>query len=159
MSIVNFSTFRALTGGVPDLLGLPTWPVASMRAGGFDTGFVMTLGVASPFETTITCTEYATDAVAGVDEYDWWFSQGAASGGPFIVSRRDAPPDTSSGSIKLELAPWALALYPDPFDLSAIEVLFFQVSAYVRRRSDGAIQRLDLLSFLRDYLTPKVDTE
>ncbi len=159
MSIVDFQSFREIAnpGGTPDLLGLPEWPIALVRANGFDTGFELIVGMTG---LEFSCNGFAADASPGIDEYDWFFSQGAASGGPFVVSRSDfALPDTNSGTFQFELAPWALDEYPDPFDLSTIEVLFFQVSAYVRRRADGAIQRLDLLSFLRDYLTPKVDVE
>lgn len=156
MSFLGYRAFRELAnpGGTPAADGLPEWPIALLRANGFDGGFEIENPDALPFR--VSCNEGAPDAVENVDEFDWFVSQGAESGGPFELSRATSlDPVSLSGSIVLSLSAWAAALYPTPFDVSTIEVLFFAVDLYVRRRSDGAIQRLDLRRAIYEANAPQ----
>lgn len=148
MIIQNWQTFRlTFSNGLPDdASGVPGWPVADMRAGGFDGGVVMT--TASP-PWVLTCNALAADAAPGVDEFDWYVSQPGGLGGPLAIARHDISGTTqNSGSIELTLSAWAAAEYPEPFNISTIPVLWAGIDAYVRRRSDGAIQRLDIQALL-----------
>lgn len=148
MIFSNWLTFRlAFSNGEPvDALGIPGWPLADMRAGGFDDGITIDTS-SSPY--VVTCNAVAADPVAGVDRFDWFVSSGAASGGSLVVARHDPSGTTqNSGSIAISLSASAEIEYPEPFDVSTIPVLWFAHDIYVRRRSDGAIQRLDVEAYL-----------
>jgi hypothetical protein len=161
MSILDYRAFRILAnpGGTLDALGLPEWPVASMRASGFDDG--ITVSSTSAFPMVLSCNALAADSVTSVDEFDWFVSQRTEVSGsePFVVAKYTPDTDTYSGSISLTLAAWASTEYPDPWDESMARVLFFAVDVYVRRKSDGAIQRLDLLAHVIDAVEAKTDLE
>lgn len=163
MAIVGYDVFREMAnpGGTVANDGLPEWPVASLRANGFDDG--ISVSPTDAFPMTLTCNAGAVDAVDHVDEYDWFVSQGKETAGQgvghFVVTRKPPGTDTYSGSIVVDLTAAAEVLFPDPFDVSSIEVLFFGVDVYARRRSDGAIQRLDLRRLVYAANAPKVDLE
>jgi hypothetical protein len=156
MIIENYSTFRTLAnpGGPLAADSLPEFDPANMRKLGFNGG--ITGNPLTSFPIELTCNAYATDAVDGVDEYDWFVSQqtSVVANKPFAVYRLDTG-GTRSGSIGLDLSAWAATEYPTPFDLSSIQVLFFAVDIYVIRRSDGAIQRRDMKAYLLDANSPK----
>jgi hypothetical protein len=164
MAILNYDAFRELAnpGGTLASDGLPEWPVASLRAGGFDDGF--DIEPTDSFPLTVTCNAGAADAVDEVDEYDWFVSQGGETAGVgsghFVVTRATSlDPITLSGSIVLDLTAAAEVLFPAPFSVSSIEVLFFGVDVYVRRKSDGSIQYLDLRRYLYTANAPTTDVE
>ena len=157
MIFTSWQAFRlAFSNGEPvDALGVPGWPVASMRAGGFDGGIAMDTS-ASPY--VLTCNAEASDPVQGVDRFDWYVSAGSADGGVLVVERHDPTVTTqNSGSIEISLTPAAAVEYPEPFDVSTIPVLWFAVDVYVRRRSDGAIQRLDVAAYLAALFGDRTD--
>lgn len=162
MIIANYSTFRYLANpaGAIGIDGLPEFDVTKMRDGGFNGGFV--LSSTSAFPLTITCNVGFADTVAGVDEYDWYVSQqtSVAADKPLAITRADNLPTNSySGKITVDLSAWADDENPDPFDLSTVRVLFFGIDIYAIKRSNGAIQRLDLMQFLIDTLSPKTGIE
>ena len=161
MIIENYSTFRSIAnvGGPVASDGLTEFDPTLMRSGGFSGGLV--LSSTSAFPIVVTCNANASDSVAGIDEYDWFVSQrtSIAADKPFTVSRKDTAPNTHSGRIELALSAWASAEYSDPFDVSAARVLWFGVDIYAIRRSDNAIQRIDMRKTLVDALSQKTDLE
>ncbi len=157
--ISDYSTFRMLAnpGGSFASDGLPEFDPSKMRANGFDDGIEV---AAVSFPLAISCNGGIPDTSFDVDEYDWYVSQrtNVEENRPFVVSRSDTFDTSYSGTILLEQSVWCADEYPDPFDLeSSVQTLFFGVDIYVIRRSDGAIQRLDLLKYLIDALSPKTD--
>lgn len=161
MIIENYSVFRfvANPGGAIGTDGFTEFDQTNMRANGFDGGIAVSS--TSAFPIVLSCNSQAADAVATIDEYDWYVSQktSVAVDKPFTVSRKDTAPNTHSGRIELDLAAWSSVEFPDPFDLSTVRVLFFAVDVYCIRRSDNVIQRLDLKKYLVDALSPKTDIE
>lgn len=162
MIIADYSTFRSIAnpGGslAPD--GLTEFDPSMMRANGFDGGIERISSISFPLK--LTCNGGDFDASPGVDEYDWYVSQGTsiAANKPLNVSRFDSLPSTSySGTILLQLESWAIPEYPDPFDLSTVRVLFFGIDIYAIRRSDASIQRFDLMGHLVDALSPKTNIQ
>lgn len=147
-----------------DLDGYYTWPVANVRlpASGFgDTGSTIT-GIPRPIYSTIggvsiTCNGGAFDAVPGVDEYDWYLSQ--CTDDParqlLFLQEPNILPNTCSGRVYLLAnaancradigssitsgGPTAIWIAPD-----AVGPLFTHKYLYVQRRSDKAIQWVDL---------------
>ena len=150
-------------GGSVGADGLTEFDPALMRANGFDNGIQVLSSLAFPLKLQCNSDSSPTyDASPGVDEYDWFVSQKTSTvdSKPFTVSRfDDLPANTYSGIILLQLRTWASLEYTDPFDLSVIQVLWFGVDIYAIRRSDGAIQRFDMLKYLTNELSPKTDLE
>jgi len=141
------------------------WPVEYMRVGdtaaafaGGITGFASTPYDGDAF--ILTCNAAAADAVYGTDEYDWYLSQrtddaasqylsiaqGPDGGGPW-----PAPQLSWSGACVI--TPTALAESKfgftvgaaTPIDPDVTRMLFRSCDLYVRRISDQAIQRADML--------------
>jgi hypothetical protein len=143
---------RVADGRFIDPDGIEGWPVANVRAGGFDAGFT---GFTVPYDgnpMTITINAGAADASPGVDEYDWYLSQRTdeASNQYFtIVQAPDSGGQSFSGSVVLDittLAQTEFGITPGTILTSAQLVnLFRKMSLYVQRRSDDAIQWVDLL--------------
>lgn len=159
MIIENYSAFRAIAnlGGAIGADGLTEFDPTKMRINSFDGGF--SVSSTSSFPISISCLPpEASPYLEPTDLFDWYVSQrtSIAADKPFIVSRT---PSGSGDGIVLDLAAWASTEYPDPFDLSTIRVLFFAVDIYVVRRSDGAIQRLDLMKYLLAALSPQTNLE
>lgn len=158
MIISNYSTFRAIAnpGGAIGADGLTEFDPTNMRAGTFSGGF--SVSSTNSFPMTISCIPTALPPGDAEDLFDWYVSQrtSIAEDKPFVATRK---PGINGDGIVLNLASWAADEYPDPFDLSTVRVLFFAVDIYVIRRSDTAIQRLDLLKYLVDALSPKTDIE
>lgn len=162
MIIENYSTFRYLANpaGAIVIDGLPEFDSTKMRDGGFNGGFV--LSSTSVFPLTITCNVGFADLTPGVDEYDWYVSQqtSVVANKPLTIARSDRLPTNSySGTIEVDLAAWADAENPDPFDLSTIRVLFFGIDIYAIERAGGGLQRLNLMQYLLDALSPATDLE
>lgn len=135
-----------------DVDGLETWPVAIVRSGGFSGGIT---GTPTPYALTqfeLTCNAGAADAVPWTDEYDWYFSQRTDDPAKQLLVATRKPfsgGDTYSGTI--QVVHTALALTElgftgvSDFTPQLVVHLFKNVHAYVRRKSDGAIQWLDVL--------------
>lgn len=156
MIIEDYAAFRIVAnpGGTLGVDGLPEFVPANMRKNGFSGGF--SVSSTSSFPIQISC--IPTVAYAGFDDFDWYVSQrtSVSENKPFAVERFSPE---ASDTIVLDLAAWAAIEYPDPFDLSAIRTLFRAVDIYCIRRDDLAIQRLDLMQYLLDVLSPKTGIE
>lgn len=131
-----------------DVDGFETWPVAQLRAGGFDDGITGLPAVPNLSATImLTCNAQGYDAVNGVDEYDWYVSQRSdeTSGQFWAVSAAPGDAGSRSGTIKLDATAVATTEYPAMTLVTpaALSSCFRNVHVYCRRRSDGAIQWLD----------------
>lgn len=148
------------TARFEDRDGYATWPVANVRkvGSGFgDSGSTIT-GIPKPYAGTIggftvTCNAGAADAVPGTDEYDWYLSQRSDVPANQLLSTYavTAGANTYSGSVRFWYDAIALrdAIGADVMGTSgvtptAIAHLFARTYLYVKRRSDGAIQWVDL---------------
>lgn len=159
MSILtSYATFRTVfagPGGPLALDQLPEWPYATLVRANSIPGIVCaeTFG---PWLIGLSINDFDLDAVEHVHEYDWFVSQRATdpAGQPFTIEQYQSF-EAGSGSIRFLLNPWAEALYPDPFDDEIAELLWGNIWAYCRRRSDGAIQVLDVYKcVLENLVTP-----
>jgi hypothetical protein len=139
------------TDGWPEYPGPDTRGTDLVRANGFDDGFSIVTIQDLDFETLITINASAADSVAGVDDYDWWLSDRTEVPASRFLSLAQAP-DTGgnsfSGSVNLSLTATcitelALAL-PGSITMQQLASMFKFAHLYVRRRSDGAIQWVDL---------------
>lgn len=140
---IGMRTLFALPGADVAIDGLPEWPASMVGANGFDGGIDV-----SPNEVDdiiATCNAGDVDAVSGEDEYDWFCSVRTEhpAGKPLVFS----PLDGKSGSLLMSLSAWAAELYPEPTARSTTPLLFGGCFLYVRRRSDGAVQTLDLAKY------------
>ncbi len=147
MVFTSFSGFRAAfsTGGT-DGDGYATWPLAKVRSGGFDAGLT---GIPRPISVvglTISCNAEADDGGAA---FDWYLSQ--RSDDParqyLFLSQRTDP---QSGTVLLITtavgrAAVGMASINSPVNEDQLVRLFRDVTLYVRRVSDGAIQLVNLL--------------
>jgi hypothetical protein len=154
----NFAVPEGPTAGVVaecvqyDGDGLETWPVANVRAGGFDDGFTnaTTVYTMGNYLKLIPVGVSGVDAVLGVDEYDWYVSQQSDDPAAQLWSITNEPSDaTNSRSGQLRLQSTALATTEFPgvtvCTPDATALLFRNVHVYCRRISDGAIQWIDML--------------
>ncbi len=123
-----------------------------VRANGFSGGFGSVPSSIFPgVNTNFTVNAFAADAVAGVDEYDWFLSQrteDAAKKWLAITSYPGLLPNTYSGSVAIDMSAQAfteLGLSSNPLSVDQIIEIFRFCYLYCRRRSDGAIQGIDLL--------------
>jgi hypothetical protein len=152
MIFTRYQDFRAgfaLVGAPIVADGFPEWPYTEIRAGGFDDGLTIDDPTDVNLFTTelnITCNAFASDAVAGVDDFDWFVSQrtDVVASQYFTVSAYAA---NKSGSITLTaviantatLLPAATELEDYTGD-DSLKLLFRDVAVYVQRRSDKAYQ-------------------
>lgn len=118
-----------------------------VRANGFDdgiTGYPVWFSEAALIDLTVNA--LAADAVSGVDEYDWYLSQRTDDPSKQFLQINQVPgfsgsvqvAGTSLATSELELTP-GLPLNPDK-----MAEMWRHSYVYCRRRSDGAIQWLDL---------------
>jgi hypothetical protein len=126
----SFRTIFAAPGATTDYDGNKAWPLALMRANGFNDGIFGMTRAASlvipihewrlqvPFRFGIAnysgnpSAPFTPDAVPGVDEYDWWVSQRTSVDADMFLSVSQAQPDvgappgaTYSGAIRLDATP------------------------------------------------------
>jgi hypothetical protein len=121
-----------------------------VRANGFNAGFtgIPTGAVGQNFFVSVN--GQAPDAIAGVDEYDWYLSQRSDDPAKQWLSCATAhffSSDTYSGTVLVATTALANAELGLGLTLTVeqqIEVFRF-CHLYCRRRSDGAIQWVDLL--------------
>lgn len=156
MILSSFTHFRDWFATSPTPVGpdgLPPWPIAKVRSGGFDNGFS---GIDRPideFPITLSVNGQVADAVPGIHEYDWYLSQRSdqAARQYFAVAHLFSfIGDAVSGSIVLSLtdlavAELAISLPTSPLNTDRLIQTCKNVHVYVKRRSDGAIQWVDLL--------------
>lgn len=166
----NYHAFRTIfaTAAAPlDLDGNRPWPLASVRSPSFDGGIRgmtssttlafgvgIAIGVAfrDGFANFNGAGSAVADAVAGVDEYDWWVSQRTIDPAKMYLAVTQYvlnPALTYSGSISLRttaLARADIGIASDVVALTTMQArrLYKNVHVYCRRRSDGAIQWADV---------------
>jgi hypothetical protein len=92
------------------------------------------------------------DAVAGVDEWDWYLSQRTDNSARqyFTVDRADELPNTRSGRIAVNVSALATGLGYGNIPMSTTEILalFTDVEVYARERATGFIHHASLLEAL-----------
>lgn len=128
--------------------GYPSWPIANMRAGGFSAGFTG-LGNNYTGETlSITANSGAADSVKGTDEYDWYLSQRTEVASKQVLSISPVPHTATqsfSGTVRVLNTALAQTLYGSTLgDPESVAKLFKACHLYCQRRSDNAIQWIDL---------------
>lgn len=130
--------------------GMPTWPIASVRAGGFTAGLS---GIGRPiqaFPLTVSCNGGITDAAAS-DTYAWYLSQRTDDTAAQYMSIVHSTAGTS-GTVTIALtakcvADLALASATASLTEDQLVRILNDVHLYVKRRSDDAIQWLDVLEY------------
>jgi len=133
-----------------DVDGIDIWPASYVRAGAFSGGFS---GIDKPYtgaQMIITINALAYDSVWGVDDYDWYLSQRSDDPTRKYLDIAPAPrtaSGTRSGTILVEHNALATAEYGtiSTPSMALIHELFAYTYLYVQRRSDKAIQWVDLL--------------
>lgn len=148
MIVHTYAAFRAqfaLPGATTANDGLPAWPVAKLRAGGF-TGLVTP--IIAGFPLIVTCNAGVVD---GGIAFDWYLSQRTdiTANQYFTVTQLTA---TKSGSIRisvnelnvLKLLPTATEFTVNNSHPELLTPLLKNVHLYVQRRSDNAIQWIKL---------------
>jgi hypothetical protein len=148
--VTSYSVFRHLFAapGAPLALdGLPEWPYAThVRANSIPE--IECVQIFSPPQILgLTINDGALDSVPGVHEFDWYVTQRTTDSTwfSFALGMYDlVGDDTASGSIHFTITGWADKIYPEPFDADIVPLLWRDIWAYCRRRSDGAIQVLDV---------------
>ena len=144
----TYSQFRAgFSSGAIGLDGFKLWPGSSVAAPG-----TLTMGAtiaAFPFTISVGGTN---DAVAGVDEYDWYLSQRSdvTTKQYLSVSRNDPLPNTMSARISVNITALATGLQYGtiPLSIKDILALFTDVEVYVLTKATGAIRHMALLDKL-----------
>ncbi len=149
-----------LTGRWLDADGYEAWPGSQtdrhddklanlMRSGGFDGGFTGVPALYTGAAFNVSVNALAADSTPGTDEYDWYLSQRTD-----VTSRQLLDIDeyyvgdtnTYSGSVTIvhnALATTELGSLTAP-SVDQVLQLFNRCHLYCRRRSDGAIQWIDL---------------
>ena len=152
--VVEGPVVPVLDGYFQDPDGYETWPVAKVRepGSGFgDLGSTLS-GIPTPLATfsgfTVSCNSGAADAIAGVDEYDWYLSARTAVAGALPLGTQDVvvAPNTYSGSVEVTPVSANFGKAPGaPMSPEDVVKVFKNCHLYVKRISDGAIQWVDLL--------------
>lgn len=150
MIILRWQDFRSrfATSSTIGVDGVEAWPVANVRASGFDGGLS---GIGRPiaaFPLTVSCNALAVDGGAA---FDWYLSQ--RTDDPTLqwisVAQYSA---TQSGTVTLALTSECVS----DLDLSDVDATLTEdqiieilkhCTLYVKRLSDGAIQLVQLLQY------------
>ncbi len=147
MIVDRYTAFRklfALPGANIAVDGLPEWPASMVGANGFDQGITIARNDANDIITT--CNFGGSDVSPFSDEHDWFCSVRTENevGKPLLF----APVPGKSGSLEMTLSEQTSEIYSNPFSVSTIRAVFGSCFLYVRRRSDGAIQTLDVEKYV-----------
>ena len=134
-----------------DVDGVERWPIALVRSGGM--GAIT--GVPTPFILVpFTCTVNASapDAAPWTDEYDWYLSRRTDDPTKQLLNMIPKPVsggNTYSGSVMIGESTLAMSEIGfsgiTDFTPDKVPALMKYCHLYCRRRSDGAIQWIDLL--------------
>jgi hypothetical protein len=137
----------SLVGARYELDGMERWPIALVRANGFDDGATPSKRPFTPFPVTLTVNGDITDVAAGTS-YTWYVSQRTDTGGSrgFVVTHPDS---AKTGTIQLSLTARAVAdlgigTSVSPLNAGQRQRLLKHCYAFVQRASDKAIQIVDL---------------
>lgn len=153
LDVAHLLVAEGVTAGVVidcafyDADGLPTWPLALVRSGGFDGGLT---GVPAWYEgtkITVTCNAGAADAVLGTDEFDWYLSQRTDDPTKQYLSITQKPTsggNSFSGSVEILHTALATSHLGAVYEPRVVSEIMKHVHLYARRRSDGAIQWINL---------------
>jgi hypothetical protein len=142
------SVFAVGAGTDPD--GMPTWPIAYVRASGFS-GTITGIGrPIQAFPLTVTCNGGLTD-VADSSSFSWYFSQRTDNTAAqyLAITHGDA---TKTGTVTVALtakcvADLGLGSATDSLTEDQLVRILNNVHLYVKRHSDDAIQWLDVLEY------------
>lgn len=134
--------------------GHPTWPVANLRAGGFDGGIVVTGAPIVLGDWLYPYVDLSADSTYGVDEYDWYVSQQSDDPDAQLWEVRrliHTATETYSGGIRMRTTALATSEFPGITTVTpdVAAILLRNVHVYCRRRSDGAVQWLDLQEYFQ----------
>lgn len=128
--------------------GMEEWPLANVRAGGFDDGFTPSVTPMTPFPLTLTVNGGITDAAAGTS-YTWYLSQRTEVGASqhFTIAHADT---AKTGTVTLTLTSTAVAdlglsATTDSLNVGQRVKLLRGVYVFCQRASDKAIQIVHLL--------------
>jgi len=138
----DFRAGFALVGAPLVADGFPEWPYSELRAGGFANSVSFNDVDLYTTPLTVTCNAGASDAVPGVDEFDWFVSMRT----DVIANQYFAVGAVAnkSGSITLTaVLANTETLLPGVTDYrgdDALRLLFRDVAIYVQRRSDKSYQ-------------------
>ncbi len=158
MVLLTFPGFRAAfsPSGV-DGDGYPTWPIDKVRITGFNAGFT---GIPRPVTTfstglVISCNGQASDGGAA---FDWYLSQRTDDPARQYLAMRQRT-DAQSGTVLLTTTPTGraavgMAMANSPINEDQATRLFRDVTLYVRRVPDGAIQLVQVLPYTLASATP-----
>jgi hypothetical protein len=150
----DFTTFRLYFGAVTATVdddGYETWPVALVRANGFDGGFT---GIPRPITSFPLTISINGGAVDGGNAFDWYLSQRTDDPTSQYLSIAH-PSAMQSGTVVLSITAHGavelgLTLITDPVNEDQVREALKHCTLYVRRKSDSAIQGAHLL---RDALS------
>ena len=138
------------TSASVDADGMPTWPIAKVRSGGFTGGFT---GIGRPiqaFPLTVSCNGGVSDAVAS-DTYYWYLSQRTDDPTAQYMAVTHSTAGTS-GTVTIALTAKCvtdLGLSGVTASLTEDQLVRILNDAhlYVKRTSDDAIQWVDMLEY------------
>lgn len=160
MIVTTYTDFRHRfsTSGTIGIDGYEEWPVAELGSGGFSGGFTTVSGspIARPilaFPITVSCNSGAAD---GGSAFDWYLSQRTDDPSLQWISIAQYS-GTQSGTVTLALTAKCvsdLGLSSPTASLTEDELIAIlkNCDLYVQRRSDDAIQVLQLLQYtLSDF--------
>lgn len=142
MIVANWITMRSLfaTGVALDVDGVSTWPIGSVRPTGFNSGFT---GIATPitaFPITVT--------IGGSVDHHAYLSQRTDDGAAQYLTLAIANATTDAWTISLTalaVSDLGLASATAAVDTGQLTLLLRDVTLYVQRISDDAIQLVNLL--------------
>jgi hypothetical protein len=145
--VYDYSTFRALfaTTATPDVTGYEEWPFAEVRSGGFDDGF-------TGIDTPIAAFPIEVDVGGGVDHHAY-LSQRTDDTALQYLEITEANPATDAWTIALTakcVSDLGLALTTSPVTEDQLRRILANVTLYVQRISDNAIQFVNILDVTLD---------
>lgn len=149
--IATWPFFRAhfATSASTDADGMPTWPIAEVRSGGFTGGFT---GIGRPiqsFPLTVSCNGGLSD-IADSTTFAWYLSQRTDDAAAQYMSITHAA--GISGTITIALTAkcvtdLGLSGVTDSLTEDQLVRILNDAHLYVQRAADDAIQWVDLLEY------------
>jgi hypothetical protein len=150
MIIARWTDFRAIfaTSSTLGPDGVEVWPLASVRASGFDGGLTGIDRPFSAFPLTVSCNAQAADGGAA---YNWYLSQRTDDSSLQWMSITQYS-STQSGTVTIALTAkcvtdMGLAGVTASLDPDQLAEILKHCTLYVQRVSDDAIQLVQLLQY------------
>lgn len=146
----------SLTGAEYELDGAEKWPLDLVRFGGFSSTLTLTPKPITQLPVILTCNGLVTDAVAGTS-YKWYIRQ-RTDDAALKWLNVTTPDVTRSGSVVIELTATAVAAMGLSLSTSKLSGdqqvrVLRNVTVFVKRLSDGAIQHAPLLLLSHGNIT------